>query len=146
MSILGSILNKCLTTSPIAYTATGTSTISGTAVDMQGFDGVLFIVKLSVANAGNYLTAQQGALANGSDAADLAGTKVIGLVADNAIVLDVYRPTGRYVRPQVIRGGATTIIYSCVAIRYNCHKKPTTNTVANVCDSVTVVSPALGTP
>lgn len=128
----------------IDYTATGTTTLTGT-VDMQGFDGVMFVAVMVTANAANYLKAGGGAASDGSDASDLAGSKVVALASGNLCILDIYKPTQRYITASVVRGGATTILGGCIAIRYHAGNKPRVNTVANDADCVKLISPALGT-
>lgn len=119
-------------------TSAGTA-VDGTAVDMTGYEGVVFFCGIGTANAGNYLSAQQGAASNGSDAVTLLGSKTT-VTADNGVaVLDVYRPTDRYVRPQVIRAGANTTVTEIWAIRYGKDKMP-----ASFTNIVRLVTPAEG--
>lgn len=96
----------------------GTGAVNSTAVDMQGFDGVLFFTTIAVANAANYINAAQGAASNGSDAADLEGTKVVAASNASAVWIDVYKPTDRYVRCEMARGGASTASGDIWAIQY----------------------------
>lgn len=85
----------------LAY-ATGTADREGAVLDMKGWDGVLIICQLAVIATGgtNSVKAQQGALSNGTDMADLAGTKQV--IADDddgeVVYIDVYQPRERYVR------------------------------------------------
>lgn len=144
--ISSDLLKQCLITVAAAAATSAGTAVTGAVQDMQGFDGVIFCVKIATVNAGNYLKAQQGQQSGGGDQADLAGTKVVGLVDANLLILDVYKPLERYVRPVLIRGGANTVSGEIIAIRYRAHKQPTVNTVANASDAVTVISPAEGTP
>ena len=146
------LLTSCQLTMPAAETTSAGTAVNGTAVDMQGYDGVIFVARINTANAGNFLKAQHGDLANGSDAVDLAGTKVVTIADGNLAILDVVCPAKgatvgpRYIRPVIIRAGANTVTGPIIAIRYNASKKPTVNTVASVADAKTVISPAEGTP
>lgn len=131
--------------------AAGVGAVNGTAVDMQGYDGVLFLVAFGaiVAGAVTSVKAQQGAVSDGSDAADLAGTGItVADDQDNKIAaLDVYRPTGRYVRPVVSRATQNATIDSITAILYNGRSKPTALDAATmIATSKSVGSPELGTP
>ncbi len=130
--------------------AAGTSNQNGSAVDMSGFDGVMFIASFGTLTATQVtsLKAQQGNLSNMSDAADLAGTNV-GPLADGdsnkALVLDVYRPTDRYVRPVVVRGTANAVIDSVIAIQYRGRKMPVVQDTTTIAANEQHVSPAEGT-
>lgn len=129
-----SLGSDVLVSSAIDATAAGTGALAGT-VDMQGFDGVMFIVPMHVANAGNFIKAGQGDAPDGSDAVDLLGSKVTPLANFDLAILDIYRPKRgtlgpRYVTCHVVRAGASTAIGGCIAIRYHSSKKPQINTVA----------------
>lgn len=123
-----------------AATATGTDAIEGDVVDMSGYDGVAFFTTIATANAGNYLKAQQGAAATLSDGVDLAAQKVVADGNGAVVLLDVYRPTKRYVRPVVIRGAASVVGEIC-AVQYKGRKMPEVNTVANTIVSALLISP-----
>jgi hypothetical protein len=130
--------------------AAGTTTINGTAVDMTGYDGVMFLVLLGaiVSGAATSLKAQQGAASDGGDAADLAGTGItIGDTDDNKIVaLDIYRPQNRYVRPVVLRATQNATVDGIIAVLYNGRVKPAVVDATLLAASKSVGSPALGTP
>lgn len=130
--------------------AAGTTAVNGTAVDMTGYEGVIFLVHLGaiVSGAATSLKAQQGAVSDGSDAADLAGTNItIADTDDNKIVaLELYRPTGQYVRPVVSRATQNATVDSITAILYNGRVKPAVIDATLLATSKSVASPALGTP
>ena len=73
--------------------AAGTSAQNSSVIDMQNFDGVVFIAAFGAITSGAVTSAkaQQGAASNLSDAADLAGSKID--IADNqgnkVAVLDI---------------------------------------------------------
>jgi hypothetical protein len=118
-----------------------TSAVESDAVDTSGYEGVLFVGSIAVANAGNYAEAQQGDTT--SPATALAGTKVVTAANHNSFALDVYKPTKRYLRCVVTRtaSSATGALY---AILYNGAKMPTTQGAG--IDAELHVSPAEGTP
>jgi hypothetical protein len=130
-------------------TAVGTTTVNSSVIDMSDYDGVVFIGQFGTITDGTpALKAQGGAASDGSDAADLAGTACTPALTDDnkAVVLDIYRPTQRYIRAAIVRGGATgAVIDSVVAIRYAARTKPTTNDATTVAITEAWVSPAPGT-
>lgn len=104
-------------------TAAGTSAINGAHVDMQGFDGVLFILGVGALTATQVtsLKAQAGALANDTDQADITGAVSPALAdadGNKLVFLEVYAPQGRYVRPVVSRGTANAVVDFVIAIQY----------------------------
>lgn len=130
-------------TQVVGPTATGTTTIDGSVVDMQGFEGVLFVGSIVSAAANNGIKAQQGNVSNLSDAADLAGSQVLSDGTAKQFVLDVYKPQERYVRCQVVRG-TTTVIDSVWAVQYGAEKLPVVSASASLLEELHV-SPAEGT-
>ena len=130
--------------------AAGTDDVQeGTVLDMSGFDGVVFIAALGTltASAVTDLRAQQGKLADGSDMADLKGTKVsLADDDDNKLaVLDVYRPQERYVQCNIVRATANAVIDGVIALQYKGRKAPVTHDAATVAGSELHVSPNEGT-
>ncbi len=119
-----------------------TTAVNSSIIDMQGFEGVVFVGTIGTANSGNYAKIQQGAASDLSDAADLEGTKVIPGDNGDSFMIDVYRPTERYVRCVVTRGASTTTgdIY---ALQYGARKVPVSH--GSTIDSEVHVSPAEGT-
>lgn len=108
--------------------------INGTAVDMQGWEGVTFVAALGDVTATSVLSmkAQQGAASNGSDGVDVTGSATNAFTAgasdaDNKLlVVDVVNPTSRYVRPVLSRGTANAVVDGIIAIRYRGRKVPAT--------------------
>jgi hypothetical protein len=130
--------------------AAGTGdTIQSDAVDMAGFEGVMFIVKFGAIVAGAVTTvkAQQSAtaaLAGTED--DLTGTAIsVADDDDNQVaILDIYRPGDRYVNCAVVRATQNVTIESIVAVQYGANNVPVTQP-STVSGSETHISPAEGT-
>lgn len=129
--------------------ASGTADRTGAVLDMNGYQGVMMVVKFATIATGgtNSIKAQQGAAANLSDAADLLGTaQTIADDDDNQIfVIDLYRPQERYVRLYVDKDTVNACAESAVYIQYGPTYRPTVNTVANAVTTERHLSPAEGT-
>lgn len=129
--------------------AAGTSSQNGSVIDMQGYEGVAFVAAFGTLTATQVtsLKAQEGDASNLSDAADLEGTST-GPLADGdsnkLLVLEVFKPLKRYIRPVVVRGTANAVIDGVIAIQWAGRVKPETQG-SNVAFSKTVVSPSAGT-
>lgn len=129
--------------------AAGTSDQNSSVIDMQGFDGVVFMAAFGTITSGavTSIKVQQGADSGLSDAADLEGTSVT--VADDddnqVAIVEVYRPRERYVRLVVDRGTQNAVIDGVLAIQYNGRIKPTTHDSSTVIAAESHNSPAEGT-
>lgn len=122
-----------------------TSAIDGAVVDMSGFDSATFFCTIATANAGNYLKVEQGDAADLSDGDDLAGTKTVAAANGDVVAVEVFRPTKRYIRPMVIRAGASTATGEIYQILSGARVLPVNNNVADLIVSETHLSPAEGT-
>lgn len=136
--------DKVAIRSALATTTAGTSEIDGATIDMQGFEGVLFIAKFGTAAANNALQAQQDSDSAMGSPADLEGTLVGVGASDEIVYLELNKPKERYVRVQAERGTSTTLDWA-VAILYGARKQPVDNTVAGTIYGELHVSPAEGT-
>ena len=130
--------------------AAGTTDQNGSSVDMANWEGVMFVATLGTLTAGQVtrMKAQQSSDDGAGDAfADLLGTQTPAMADaddDKVIVLDIYRPRERYVRPVLERGTANAVIDGIIAIQYGPRKKPTTHDTT-VQASESHASPAEGT-
>jgi len=129
-----------------AAAAAGTTVVNGTALDMSGYEGVIFFTTIATANAGNIFKAQIGEQANGSDAADLEGTAVVAATNAQVVWLDIYRadPNQKYIRPVVVRG-ASSAVGEIYAIQYESRRQVAENNIANTIIGKLVVNPYEGT-
>ena len=135
--------NVKITKVAVAAVSAGTA-VNGSAVDMQGFDGVLFMTTIATANAGNFLKVQQDSDVALGTAADLADSAVVATANAEVVFVDCYRPAERYVRPVVIRAGANTATGDIYAIQYEGRVKPTDNDITDTIVGTLIVSAAEG--
>lgn len=135
----GSLLDNVKITKVNAYAASAGTAINSTSVDMQGFEGVVFVTSLATANAGNSVNVAQSE--DNSTFNDLEGTAQVPASDGHLVAIDVYRPRERYVRAEVDRGGTNTVVDAIFAIQYNGAKPPFTS----IATQETHVSPAEGT-
>lgn len=128
----------------------GTSDITdATAVDTSGFNGVMFIFAFGAITTGAVTSVKACGLDTSNPATttdDLAGSAitVADSYDDQIVVMDIYRPTTRYVRPWVDRGTQNAVVNSIVAILYDPIKVPVTAD-SSVAISELNVSPIAGT-
>ena len=112
-------------TSALTY-ASGTASRNGDTLDMSGWDGVLGIVTMGTiaASAVGDVHWEQGATT--TPATDLEGTAIVSAADDDdqVWVLDLYRPTKRYVRLVVTKDASNAMAESAVYIQYSGHKLP----------------------
>jgi hypothetical protein len=94
--------------------------VNGAGVDMQGWDGVMFIVDLDAVTGSGTLDARVVRDDNSgfNSATNISGAALTQMVnANTAGIIDVYRPSERYVRA-VITQAANTVIAGVTAVRY----------------------------
>lgn len=127
--------------------AAGVTGINGATLDMQGYEGVLMVVRMGAITSGavTSIKAQQSAASDMSDEADLAGTgqNIADSDDDKTFYIDLYRPTKRYVRVVVSRGTQNAVVASAEYIQYGAKKMPTTHETG--VSGETHVSPSEGT-
>ena len=105
--------------------------VTSSTVLMDGYDSVMCIVDLAAVVDGAVMTlqAQDGALANGSDAANIAGAATAaftGATSSNGqIVLDLQKPLKEYVTFTFARTAQNVTVNSITMILYNARNKPT---------------------
>lgn len=134
--------------------AAGSTDSNGTGVDMQadgGYDGVMFVALLGTltANQVTTLKAQVSSDDGSSDTyADLANSQTSAAADDDdnqCLVLDVYQPPERYVRPVVERATANAVIDGVLAILYRGRSKPSTHDATTIITSLICKQQAEGT-
>lgn len=118
-----------------APTAAANNTAAfGTGVDMQGFEGVMFVCPITdCVNTGvGTLSAHQNSANSSSGAAAISGASAAATsgadddLNDKALVVDVFKPTDRYVLPKIVSATANIAFGNIIAIQYEAGAKPTT--------------------
>ncbi len=127
--------------------ASGNADRAGDTLDMQGFDGVLMIVKFAtIADAATTsIKAQQDSDSAMGTVQDLAGTAqtVAGTDDNDIFYIDLFRPTERYVRLFIDKDAANTTAESAIYIQYRARTVPVTH--GTTVNGETHISPAEGT-
>lgn len=102
-------------------------------LDMQGFDGVMFVALTGDVTSGSVITLTVKAnSANSVSSPTPVTQKATGAVTAGAtdadskvLAVDVYKPTLRYVFASLTRTTQDAIVGGIIAIQYGAHKKPT---------------------
>lgn len=116
---------------------------NGATLDMAGFDGVAAIVKFGTIAAGAVTSVkmQYGDESDLSDAVDVTGLS-ISVAADDddqVFILDLFRPTKRYVRLVVDKDAANNTAEMALYQQYDARNRPVTNDVADEVTTDSVV-------
>lgn len=123
----------------------GTTGIVSDAVDMSGYDGVVFIYGVGTLTATQVtkLTAAQCDTSGGSYVALAAAVTAAMADGDSnkLLILDVYRPTKRFVQATLSRATANAVLDFGIAIKYRGSKSPVAQG-STVSVSALVASPA----
>ncbi len=127
------------------HSTAATGDVSCDAVDMAedgGYDGVLLVTSYGTTATNNILKASGSA--DNSTFAEFDSTCQIasndGTYSNEDVMLDIQRPTTRYVKAVPERGTSTTL-ESVWAIRYRSRSRPVTDVVAGTAAIVRVASP-----
>lgn len=122
----GQLISDDLSISMDGPTITGVTTIDSTPVELAGFSGVLFIVRLGTPASTNNIRVQQDTAVAMAAAADLAGT-LVASGANNIVAVEALYPGGptgeQFVRCRVTRAVSTTID-SITTIRFGARSRP----------------------
>jgi hypothetical protein len=124
--------------------AAGVTVLTGTHVDMQGWDSVVFLYAIGALTAGQVtaLKAQNGALANDTDQADITGAITTAMLdgdSNKILVLEIFRPLLRYVRPVLNRATQNAVLDGGIAIQFSGDKLPPAVLDATISRLLTVV-------
>lgn len=127
-----------------AALADGQTDPDSDSVDMTGFDGVMFVGIIGTVAATGTVSLQAAQSADDSSFDDLSGMVAAGDADDDDmfLLLDVYRPTDRYVRTTLTRGTANSVYGGTLAIQYKATKKPTTHDASTLAAQALGISPA----
>lgn len=114
--------------------AAGTSEQKSSVLDMQDFDGVVFILLLGTVTDASVitLTAYENTASSTSSPTPTAVTPAAGPAtastdSNHALLIDVYRPQKRYIFADVLRTTQNAAIDGIIAIQYRGRVKPTTH-------------------
>ncbi len=110
----------------VAGAASAGTAINSSAVDMAGFEGVIFIGSIATVNAANFANLAQGDTSGGAFV-DLVATKVVPGVDGDSFMLDLFRPRKRFVRLEIDRGGVDTATGDVYAFQYGPREAPVTH-------------------
>ena len=130
----------------VGYNTASTTNRKGSIVDMQGYDGVLFIATFgTMTNASKILLKAAQSDTNNTSAMTVSVATTGEITSDGTddvqLALDVYRPTARYVEAQIEIADQNALIEGCVAIQYKGSKLPITQATATLA-AKTFASPA----
>jgi len=132
----------------LGYSAAGQAAKTSDIIDMQGYDGVLFVAGFGTIVEGGTQNVQvyQDTDRAGGTMAAVAGTAAHTVTAANAaltksaIAVDVYKPLERYLEVIVTPATQDAVILGVTAIRYKGKMGPDAN--ADLLKSTQLISPA----
>lgn len=131
-----------------AALADGATDPDSTAVDMTGYDGVMFIGicgTITGSGTATIAAAQSNDNAVADDFTAITGATATATAAaksDKILVVDVLYPSKRYVRTTLTRAIANSVWGGTLAIRYCAKTKPTTFTAATLAAALAQVCSA----
>lgn len=131
-----SLSDSVLVTLDIVPT-TGTTNANGVTIDMAGWDGCLYVFNIGAITATGTFDARIVSSANSNmsgnaNITNAAITQVAAAGNTNTVMIDIYKPTNRYIRSAGVPATAN-VSFSSIAIRYRASGLlPPTQTAAQV--------------
>jgi hypothetical protein len=129
-----------------AALADGSTDPDSTALDMSGFDGVMFVgICGTITGSGtiNLAASQSDDNAASDDFSAIptaSATATASTKSDKLLVLDIFQPAKRYVRTTVTRAVANSVYGGTLAIQYKAKDRPTTTAAATLAASIVQVT------
>lgn len=127
-----------------AAVAAGQTPVQSDVIDTQNVESVCFLIILGAIVAGAVCSVklQQGDAADLSDAVDLKGTtvNVADTKSNGVLVLEVKRPTKRYIRAVISRATQNVTVDGILAVSHGLRSYPPING-ATIIDTVAVAGP-----
>lgn len=115
--------------------ADGQTDPDSAAVDMRGYDGVMFVgITGTITGSGtvSLKAAQSSDNQNFIDLEGMVATTVAGVDDDSFLILDVYKPRKQYVRTTLTRAVANSVYGGTIAIQYEAKERPTEHDAATL--------------
>lgn len=111
MAISHFLSEECKLTKLTGHTTAATGDVTSSALDMQGFDGVMFFTSYGTPATDNLFHVEQSSDDGGSDAyTDVAGSEMnLAGASDEDQVEDIINPEERYLKVIAQRGTSTTL-------------------------------------
>jgi hypothetical protein len=126
--MLKTIYNDAKVTLQVLKAAADNETLTGTGVDMKGYDVVEFIFGILEGDVANHsIKAAQDSDSAFGTAADLLGTaKTVAATATvpGLAVLTIVKPEERYVRPVLTIANITAVPAFCIAVQHTARTSP----------------------
>jgi uncharacterized membrane protein YebE (DUF533 family) len=122
-----------------AAIADGQTDPDSSSVDMEGFDGVMFVGICGTITGSGTITMAAEQSADDSTFNALTGASAVATAAadsDKLLVLDIDKPLDRYVRTALTRAVANSVYGGTVAIQYKARGKPTATAAAQLAAAI----------
>lgn len=155
---IGDLLAHAKVTRVSDAVAAGTSTVTSTALNMDGFDSCVFLVAFGAIVSGAVTSIKAQISADDADAdayADLAGTsqtvadtdddKVFGIVIHQPTDVDATASGGCYLKCIVLRATQNSTVDGIIALQYNARDIPVTHDATTFGGYEFHLAPAEGT-
>jgi hypothetical protein len=91
------------------YSAASTAAVTSDIIDMSGYQGVVFLTSFGTANATNSIKVQGNTANQTTGMADLSGTSLASGTSDEDVIVELHKPTFRYLQVVASRGASSTL-------------------------------------
>ncbi len=133
----------------LGYYAAGVAKVTSDILDMEGYEGVVFIAGLgTIVEAGTIdVYPEENSVDSTVGMAKLAGTATYTVTAAAAalvkscIIIDVYKPLKQYIQCNIDPAGQNAVVLGIVAIRYKGKMGPEAMTTPTPLKATMLISP-----
>ena len=119
----------------------GAANVKTPVFDMLNFESIMFLAVASATNSSNRLAFRMSTASATGGMTDATGQ--VAHTVTGTLVLDVYRPTKRFVQGRYSASGATSPAVGVIGIQYGARSQPTTQPAATLVTRL--YSPGSGT-
>ncbi len=144
------LLKNVKITRTLGYFAAAQTNRDGSIIDMQGYEGVLFIAHFetlledgTIELVADHDDVNDTAGMNEVTSATVVYTVPATVISNVTLALDIYKPLKRYIRAGIELGTSNAVITGITAIQYKNHKGPVTQSAltTGVLAQATLISP-----
>jgi len=91
------------------HSTASTAAVESDIIDMAGYQGVVFFTSFGTANATNTIKVQGNTANQTTGMADLEGTSLASGSSDEDVIIELHKPTFRYLQVVAARGASSTL-------------------------------------
>lgn len=135
------LLTNVKITKVLAAATSAATPVTSAIVDMQDYEGLVFVCAMVSGNVSNYLSVIDGNQSNLSDALPVSGLQAAAVSDGCTVAVEIDNPQKRY-HAAVVNRAVGTVVGDMYAIQFSGKRRPTNNNILGVITAAMAVAPA----